>query len=87
MTAQGDLTRGERVSITHFVNREPEYLDGWITSITPEAVTISDCPDDDGRDDYDRDSFMRATFNPRTVYIYRGGATIPTTTTTTKENQ
>jgi len=87
VTTHGDLTPGERVSITYFIHREPEYLDGWITSITPEAVTISDCPDDDGADDYDTDSFMRATFDPRHVFIYRTGKTGTAKTTTTKENQ
>ena len=87
MTAQGDLTRGERVSITQFTNGEPQYLAGWIISVSPDHITISDSPDDDGRDDYDPVWFMRATFEPRTVYIYRGGATRPTTTTNTKETK
>ncbi|GAB3125782.1 hypothetical protein [Glaciibacter psychrotolerans] len=54
----------DRVLITQRVHgREPgEPLDGWIVALNADMVTISATPDDDGRDDYDRNTFMRASF-------------------------
>jgi hypothetical protein len=65
----------ERVSLTWFVHGEPKYLDGFVTYVSPEFLTITASPDDDGRDNYDHDKHMRATFNRRHIIIHRFGDT------------
>jgi hypothetical protein len=65
----------ERVSITWFVHGEPDYLDGWVVAVDAHSITITASPDDDGRDNYDRDMHMRASFNRRHIIIHRFGDT------------
>lgn len=54
----------DRVSITQRVHGREDGapLDGWIVALNDDMVTISSAPDDDGRDDYDSDTYIRASF-------------------------
>jgi hypothetical protein len=74
-TPRGKVTpvKGERVIVISYDRdgNSTTGLDGWVTSITPDLITITATPDDNGRDNYDWTKYMRASFLIEDVSIAR----------------